>query len=316
MWCPSCRADVAAELSTDNRRMLCARCQTELGMTSTAASQMTSLPRAAETERDARELLARWSAQNLLDVPAPSIGAGAFAKPNGSVDLPLTRPELRFDSARATVPPPSSPFLAAAITKPGSSVISLNESGSVPTRQDEPAKQSKTPTTRLSHESIPGTAPSDDASQMPQARPQPMDSRHQVSPALPVVHTHAQPRPRPTWTMMAGQICAYAGVGLLTCGTVLVMWSYFGGPSKYLPTGWLTAAVGQMVLFLGIITLISSGMEQTISEVGWRVDFLAEEVHHTEMALTRLEREQRKARHRRTDSQARPKDDHSSREAA
>ena len=32
MWCPSCRADVAAELSTDNRRMLCARCQTELGI--------------------------------------------------------------------------------------------------------------------------------------------------------------------------------------------------------------------------------------------------------------------------------------------
>ena len=96
-------------------------------------------------------------------------------------------------------------------------------------------------------------------------------------------------RRRATWMSMAGQLCAYLGVGLLTCGTVLVMWSYFGGPNHFMPTGWLTAAVGQMLLFLGVITLISGGMDQTVAEVAWRIDHLAEEIHHLGLALDDLE---------------------------
>jgi hypothetical protein len=56
-----------------------------------------------------------------------------------------------------------------------------------------------------------------------------------------------------------------------------------------------------MLLFLGVITLISSGMDQTIHEVGWRIDFLAEEVHHMELALSDLENEHRKNRRARPD---------------
>ena len=92
---------------------------------------------------------------------------------------------------------------------------------------------------------------------------------------------------------MVGQLCAYSGVCLLTCGTVMVMWSYFGGPPNFMPTGWLTAAIGQMSLFLGVVTLISSGLEQTTSEVAWRIDHLAEEVHHMGLALDDLEHEHR-----------------------
>jgi hypothetical protein len=98
---------------------------------------------------------------------------------------------------------------------------------------------------------------------------------------------------RQTWQTLAGQLCAYGGVGLLTCGTVMVMWSYYGGPAGYMPTGWLIAAIGQMLLFLGVIALISGGMEQTVSEVAWRIDHLAKEVHHMGLALDELEREQR-----------------------
>ena len=57
-----------------------------------------------------------------------------------------------------------------------------------------------------------------------------------------------------------------------------------------MPTGWLIAAVGQMLLFLGVIALISSGLDQTSYEVGWRIDHLAEEVHSMSLALEQLER--------------------------
>lgn len=322
MWCPSCRAEVAAELSIDNRRMLCARCQTELGITSAAASQIANQPRTTEAERDARELLARWSAQNLLDVPAPGVGAGPFAKPNGSVDLPLTRPELRFDAPRSAVPVPSSAFMTASTAKQGSSVISFNESTSGPSHQNEPRESKAAPIDRMPtgpiHESSTTSArlsdPPQNATQLDSEHGDVHNEYRHV--AHDAAHTPVHPASQSTWSMLAGQICAYAGVGLLTCGSVLVMWSYFGGPPKYLPMGWLTAAVGQMLLFLGITTLISSGMKQTTSEVAWRIDFLADEVHHMEIALGQLESEQQKARRQRTRSHPRRADEGPSKDAA
>jgi hypothetical protein len=104
---------------------------------------------------------------------------------------------------------------------------------------------------------------------------------------------HPTTRRRISWTGIAGQACAYLGVGVLTCGSVLAMWSYFGGPAAYLPAGGLVAAIGQMLLFLGVVTLISNGMEQTTIEVAWRIDHLAEEVHHLGLALDDLEQTHR-----------------------
>ncbi len=105
---------------------------------------------------------------------------------------------------------------------------------------------------------------------------------------------------------MAGQLCAYGGVGLLTCGTVLVLSGYFGGPANYAPTGWLIAAVGQMLLFLGVVTLVSGGMEQTVDEVAWRIDFLAERIVHLEHMVE--EREARDRRVARQQQLSRPDD--------
>jgi hypothetical protein len=78
------------------------------------------------------------------------------------------------------------------------------------------------------------------------------------------------------WGMAIGQVCAYFGIGLITCGTAAVLWGYFGGPSNYAPTGWLVTTIGQMFLFLGVVTLISHGMEQTSSEVATRIERLGE----------------------------------------
>ena len=109
---------------------------------------------------------------------------------------------------------------------------------------------------------------------------------------------------------MAGQLCAYGGVGLLTCGTVLVLSGYFGRPTHYAPTGWLIAAVGQMLLFLGVVTLVSGGMEQTVDEVAWRIDYLAERIVHLEHMV-----QERELRDQRLQRRPRPPRDNDDRRA-
>jgi hypothetical protein len=71
-----------------------------------------------------------------------------------------------------------------------------------------------------------------------------------------------------------GQLLAYVGVAVLTTGSALVLLGYFGGQPAYAPTGWLVATAGQMLLFLGVITLVSGGMQQTTHEVSTRVAHL------------------------------------------
>jgi sulfite exporter TauE/SafE len=85
-------------------------------------------------------------------------------------------------------------------------------------------------------------------------------------------------RKKTNWTLVVGQLVAYAGVALLTVGTTLIVWSYFGGPANYAPTGWLTTTAGQMLLFLGVVTLVSGGMEQTSEEVRTRIERLGERI--------------------------------------
>ena len=86
------------------------------------------------------------------------------------------------------------------------------------------------------------------------------------------------------WVTLVGQLFAYLGVGGLTVGTVLVPMGYFGGPANYATTGWLITTAGQMLLFLGVVTLVSGGMEQTTQEVARRIDTLGERLIRIEQA--------------------------------
>jgi len=95
--------------------------------------------------------------------------------------------------------------------------------------------------------------------------------------AMPAPHFEvtAPMRPAPgKQESLWGQLLAYLGVAVVTVGTALVLWGYFGGPGSYAPTGWLVATAGQMLMFLGVVTLISGGMQQTTHEVAARVAFL------------------------------------------
>jgi len=83
-----------------------------------------------------------------------------------------------------------------------------------------------------------------------------------------------------------GQILAYAGVLALTIGAAFVLLGYFGGPQwqSYTPTGWLITTTGQMLLFLGVVTLVSGGMEQTTETVARRIDALGQRILRIEWA--------------------------------
>jgi hypothetical protein len=85
-----------------------------------------------------------------------------------------------------------------------------------------------------------------------------------------------------------GQVLAYLGIGLITVGTTLVLWGWFGSKPQYAPTGWLICTVGQMLLFLGVTTLISGGMQQTSHEVTRRVEYLGDRILRFEQSAEQL----------------------------
>lgn len=253
MWCAACRADVAAELSTDNRRMLCARCHTELGTAAGAIDRPVTGPRLQDTERNARELLARWSTQHVLE--APVAVNTAVSVPH--VEATTPKKSHRFDAAH----PLPSPVTARTDGSHGES----DESNQISRPKRRRRKDAQVPRIAASNGDVPTPQPS-----------------HDDIVRAAVQHPHLR---QGSWTTSIGQLCAYAGVALLTLGTVMVLSGYFGGPTNYATTGWLVSAVGQMLLFLGVVTLVSGGMEQTVDEVSWRIDSLAEHIIHLEKTI-------------------------------
>ncbi len=260
MWCPACRADVAAELSLDSRHFQCARCRIELGTAQGAVGAMRLPLLPTEAERNARDLLAKWNAQNLLES-----------------SLPRTSPEsvpMKQPSTEATIAE-----LPEAITVPA---IEETPVDNPPAERVVPVRRQKRPLDQL-----------------------PLSSQMQDDSIRTSVSIKSAREG--TWGATLGQMCAYGGIGLITCGTALVLWGYFGGPVSYAPTGWLITTLGQMFLFLGIVTLISSGMEQASSELTARIEQLGQRL----MRVESLQREALRGPHERRKRRAASADEFS-----
>lgn len=95
-------------------------------------------------------------------------------------------------------------------------------------------------------------------------------------------HFEVTPQRRSNLTSITGQFLAYLGVLGLTVGTAMVIYGHFGGYSEYTPTGWLVTTVAQMMLFLGVINLVSGGMEQTNNDVSERMEYLGAQLMRIE----------------------------------
>ncbi|MEJ7590474.1 MAG: hypothetical protein WKF77_02925 [Planctomycetaceae bacterium] len=91
---------------------------------------------------------------------------------------------------------------------------------------------------------------------------------------------------RSNLTSVTGQFLAYLGVLGLTIGTAMVIYGHFGGYSEYTPTGWLVTTVAQMLLFLGVINLVSGGIEQNNDEVSRRINTLGEQLLRIEQVTS------------------------------
>lgn len=98
----------------------------------------------------------------------------------------------------------------------------------------------------------------------------------------------SEPNETSGWSSVAGQFLAYAGVLGMTAGACMVVWSYFGGPANYAPTGWLLATAGQMLLFFGVVTLVSGGLEQTTEQVNKRIEQLGDHIIRIEQAAREM----------------------------
>jgi len=251
MWCTSCQSDVAAEVSADSKRVHCAICSSDLGTTSAA--------RISDKTKEARELLARWSNRDVLDPYGPLTKSESRPQPTSSLfdlpekttleNVPRTPPEREIE--QPTTPQQQAPVEAYRETafpiedKVPDESIEQQEAVSFP--------QAVTPQLYSEYRDIQDLIEEDDQ--------------------------------RPNWLGLVGQLMAYGGVAVLTIGTTLVLWGYYGGPANYASTGWLISTAGQMLLFLGVITLVSAGMEQTSTSVGRRIDRLGQRIFMFEQAM-------------------------------
>lgn len=93
---------------------------------------------------------------------------------------------------------------------------------------------------------------------------------------------------RSNLTSATGQFLAYLGVLGLTIGTAMVIYGHFGGYSEYTPTGWLVTTVAQMLLFLGVINLVSGGIEQNNEDVSRRINTLGEQLIRIEQVTSEV----------------------------
>ncbi len=250
MWCECCRADVAAELSLDHRRYSCTRCGTDLGHTAGMSGRPT-MPRVADSERDARDLLARWSAISVLEPLQHTNVVDTVASQSGP---------NQASTVRLPAPPAPNPNLI-----------------------DTIEIAAETPNTESEHNID---------------RPRRRKRRRRDEASADVVAMHAEPSSptvRFSWSQLAGHLAAYGGVGLLSVGMTLVIWSYFGGPPAYAPTGWLLTTVGQMLLYLGVVTLVASGLEQTTDAVTLQMRQMGDKLERLEVASRRQSRIMRDA---------------------
>ncbi len=93
---------------------------------------------------------------------------------------------------------------------------------------------------------------------------------------------------RSNLTSMTGQFLAYMGVLGLTIGTAMVIYGHFGGYAEYTPTGWLVTTVAQMLLFLGVINLVSGGIEQNNEDVSRRINTLGDQLLRIEQVTSEV----------------------------
>ena len=298
MWCAHCQADVAADVDADNRRIRCANCR--LDITPPRAEPVIS------KTQEARELLERWSSERVADPYGPwlpkrhrtptvdleeSISTADSAVPAATIHSGERTPpaksstkRFRIDAAHSGPLPSPAHKEDDLVSEAASAALRTQgvdeESAVQPTQQSVPRKEPSTPADSTETESADSSSSIvriESAHELPKPHftPKPQDERVTTARNL-------------NWVSLAGQGLSYLGVLALMTGTCLVILGYFRGPASYAPTGWLITMAGQMLLFLGVITMVSSGIEQTGDTVSRKLDLLGDRILRMEQAAYEL----------------------------
>lgn len=327
MWCANCQDDVATEISNDGQALHCTTCgeavrqvfAPSLHPETKSARELlkkwaeeqkqltatTPIPQPPKTESDTTEpptasqlsqADARTATPQELSAEAQLTAVDADSEPDPysevneqrkpapseeqvhTADKSLPRPKFRVDgahdSSRHHQPVRRSGGQPSQKKTPATSP----ESGSRPPEQMQDL--------RFDNEGVPrsGSGPS-------AQRHHYDDQLHETPPAphfdLATAQKKAKSRPGRIEAIW-GQLMAYTGVGVLTVGTVMVLWGYFGMVEHFASTGWLLSTAGQMLLLLGLVTLISGGMQQTTHEVTERIEYLGGRMIRIEQSTDQL----------------------------
>lgn len=290
MWCPQCRSDVATEVAADGQSLLCTTCGGEV--------RKTYAPSLHPDVRRARDVLARLTRES-GDIRMNPEEGSTPARTNAAADPAAERtddPSPPVEPARKTLL--SGPAISSApqevsarFSEPGGAAPAEN---GAPAARPRPQLQFRVDAAHPPEAVHAHVGPAQHASHGRRAPAEKSgivrrdDESHPVIPPPHFDVTAARSKPPGRGESTWGQLLAYIGVAVLTIGTALVLWGYFGGPPAYAPTGWLVTTAGQMLLLLGVITLISGGMQQTTHEVASRVAHLDGRMHRIESAAQEL----------------------------
>lgn len=308
MWCDKCQADVAAEVDSENRRARCASCGSELSIN--------PVPEFGGKIKAAHDILERLSDEPLSEPFGPTRSELAIkAEMENAMDADDVTADdsqaLDEDDATAGRELVASEELAREAYFARSAMSAVEQTAvpipnSIPQRQEEnqPAVErvdrsrpvyridAPHPVEDFARHNRPFQQP--DYGQAPAPQP-PVAPSAAVSPQYPqsVQQPHfdvqaeieRQETGKVNWVSLFGQLLAYAGVLGLTGGTAMVLAGHFGQAAENFTTnGWLLTTAGQMLLFLGVITLVTAGMEQTTREVSRRMDALGRQMLRIEQA--------------------------------
>ncbi|MDB5340816.1 MAG: hypothetical protein JWN70_6435 [Planctomycetaceae bacterium] len=277
MWCAKCQTEVAVEARPNSQRLQCATCGSEI--LPKMSGRSSPMPPANQPPADRpgdpanvvpgaqppipgknpHDLLARWAGNQMFDPFGPLV-------PPEPRKEPPRAPHIEPPKPKSEARPPQNPDQAPryrvdpAFTQGWSDIPAPHVSTPLPLQGSRSSKlvDREMPPGYVAHAPAQLRGPHFDPARM------------------------RQPIKKSGWIAWFGQTLAYIGAATLTVGAGMVLVGYLGGPTHYAPTGWFTTTVGQMLLFLGVVTLVSAGMEQTTVEVAYRIDTLGEQLDRME----------------------------------
>lgn len=298
MWCAHCQADVATEISGNGQSLNCISCGEQV--------REVIAPSLHPETKSARELLQKWAEEQKQQLDRKA-SQRSDATDDAETSQPLAdRPELESERPGVPFAEPDEIVAADIQTQAAgqSSTAPSEELESLSTQrpkyrmdaahENDRAHISRTPQPNSKPKSVEplasvviGQGPAQqrsggggDSTRSSKSPATSAHAKHAAHEDIPAPHfdvaaasKKAKARPGRVEAIW-GQLMAYAGVGILTVGTVLVLWGYFGMIEEFASTGWLLSTAGQMLLLLGIVTLVSGGMQQTTHEVTERIEYL------------------------------------------